>query len=202
MITGIQLKGQPSVSKKQPSTSKIPQPLSRNEREPESAEFYVLAPYSMHRDVLQLQLCLGLSSLHKDSKCTDVLFIAIDFENLHRFAASFSDPNYKGQLGISIFDTRDEHPALKTYDYSTGTDSNYHCRARNRYLFGRTEEKKQWEFAEILEGFMKRDRNIVIVGHGMYCDLEVLRFLNVDIKSSVVGIFDTAQFASLVLGPG
>lgn len=42
---------------------------------------------------------------------------------------------------------------------------------------------------------------IVLVGHGFGSDLEVLKFLGVDLETSIVGIFDTAMIRDRVLGP-
>jgi hypothetical protein len=163
--------------------------------------FTTLDGYCVHRDVVQLQQCLGLPVGEKSDKYTDVLFIAIDFENVHRIVPDFLDSGLRCQLGISIFDTKDRHPGLKTYNYITGLDESYHSRAGDRYLFGQSTVTKQSLFPGILESFMDRDRNIVLVGHGMdMADTGVLEFLEIDLKTSVVGIFDTFEFCALILG--
>jgi hypothetical protein len=176
---------------------------SKQRRDRESFEFTTMEGYCVHRDVLRLQQCLGLPTGEGNDKYTDVLFIAIDFENVLRIVPDFMEPDLRCQFGISIFDTRDEHPALKTYNYITGLDEAYHSRAGDRYLFGDSTLTEQWLFPGILESFMDRDRNIVIVGHGMdMADMRVLEFLEIDLKTSVVGIFDTFDLCPLVLGPG
>jgi hypothetical protein len=175
----------------------------QRDRDKESSAFTTIGGDCVHRDVLRLQQCLELPTGEKNDKYTDVLFIAIDFENVLRIEPDFLEPDLRCQFGISIFDTRDEHPTLKTYNYITGLDEAYHTRAGDRYLFGDSTVTEQWLFPGILESFMDRDRNIVIVGHGMnMADMRVLDFLEIDLKTSVVGIFDTFDMCPLVLGPG
>ena len=142
----------------------------------------------------QLQQLLFCSSL-------DPLYIAIDFERAGFIANNFSSCS-DTQAGISILDTRDLNPPLRksaskleTYNFITGSDLYYAVSAK-KFLWGTSEKTPPSKMLECINKLVRRDRNIVLVGHGFGGDLAALSSLGFDFQTSVIAILDTANITS------
>ena len=86
-------------------------------------------------DSRPLQELFGLPT----SSVCNVVFIAIDFENIDNIQRDLSQ-NLDSEVGLVVLDTRDFHsmsPAelILTYNFASGS-SDYQERARKKFLFG------------------------------------------------------------------
>ncbi|KAI1612937.1 Polynucleotidyl transferase [Exophiala viscosa] len=128
--------------------------------------------------------------------------VSIDFEGLSSIMDATTTS--QGQVGIAIFDTRDLTPSLSssssvgsmitTHNFVTGS-SHYCASATKRFLFGETITISQQEMFQKLESVIPLTRNIILVGHDIWNDLKVLRYLKFDTRTSILGILDTQQIA-------
>lgn len=158
--------------------------------------------YAASNSGLQLlQAFLGLTLEPSGSRVVDeVIFVAIDFEYLQNFEHYSRHQDLNSQIGIAVLDSRDlisspPRRAISTYNFVTGSPS--YCAATTRkFLFGETSTIHQRDFLSTLESLLPRRRNIVLVGHGFWHDLRVLKLLNFDLHTSIVGILDTGKIAS------
>lgn len=130
------------------------------------------------------------------------LYVSIDFERAELIVDQFrlrSDT----QVGISILDTRDLNLLprdklfkLTTYNLVTGSESYYAASASN-YLWGTSEKILPCHMLTAIEKHVdRRDRNIILVGHGFSSDLAALRALGFNFEASVIGILDTSNIAN------
>jgi len=131
----------------------------------------------------------------------DAIFVSIDFENASSIKESAR--NFQGQLGVAILDTGDLVPSssgsiITTYNFVTGPSS-YCTSATRKFLFGKTIMISQQDMITRLESIIARTKDIILVGHDFRHDLQVLRHLNFDIQTSVLGILDTMRIASEVI---
>ncbi|RYP67194.1 hypothetical protein DL769_005826 [Monosporascus sp. CRB-8-3] len=146
--------------------------------------------------------CLGLSNSgdtqHDSHRDGGVLFVSIDFENPTGLLED--TPNVASQVGIAMLDTRDLIPSsssegiISTYNFLLGPPR-YYSSAKTKFLFGETQWIKQREIAPKLESLVLRSRSIVLVGHDIANELRVLRHLDFDLKTAVIGILDTLLIA-------
>ena len=149
---------------------------------------------------LQLpQKYLGFSDIPIDSHISDVVFTAVDFEDIMTF---FQEPG-KCQAGIAILDTRDlvpssQTPSISTSNFAIGPASYHNC-CNRKFLFDKTLKIEKKDIRQNLEALISQRRNNVLVGHGTGCDLKTLKHLDFDLESSFVGIFDTQQLAARIL---
>lgn len=141
----------------------------------------------------QLQQLLFYSSL-------DPVFIAIDFERTTFIINNFS-PCSDAQVGISILDTRDftlpfrkSALRLETYNFITGSDL-YYTESAKKFLWGTSEKIPPSKMLQCINKLICRDRNIVLIGHGVSGDLAALSSLGFDFQSSIIGILDTTNIA-------
>lgn len=131
---------------------------------------------------------------------TDPLFIAIDFERPGSIANNFN-LGLNTQAGISILDTRDLSTPqkrilkLETYNFITGSES-YYAESAAKFLWGTPKKISPSKMLECINKLVRRNRNIILVGHGFAGDLDALNSLGFDFQTSVIGILDTANITS------
>jgi hypothetical protein len=77
----------------------------------------------------------------------------------------------------------------------TGSDS-YYAESAKKFLWGTSEKIPPSKMLECINKLVRRDRNIVLVGHGLGGDLAALSSLGFDFQTSVIGILDTANISS------
>jgi rhodanese-related sulfurtransferase len=99
------------------------------------------------------------------------------------------------QLGVSILDTRDIgrlpfQAALRTYNFAFDKSPKTRRHIEYGLLSGNAQHLPLGEMLSSLEELLDRDRNLVLVGHGLGSDMSVLTSLEFDIKKSIAGIFD------------
>ncbi|KAH8820755.1 hypothetical protein F5884DRAFT_850001 [Xylogone sp. PMI_703] len=153
-----------------------------------------MRPHPINKGGLQqLQQFLFHSSL-------DPVFIAIDFEGTEFIKNNFS-PCSDTQAGISIFDTRSFNRPfrkstlkLETYNFVTGLDL-YYAESAKKFLWGTPEKIPPGKMLKYINKLIRRNRNIVLVGHGVSEDLAVLTSLGFNLKTSIISILDTANVA-------
>jgi DNA polymerase III epsilon subunit-like protein len=129
------------------------------------------------------------------------IYVAIDFERTGFIIKNFS-PRSDTQIGISILDTRDLNPLsrkkglrLATYNFVTGSDL-YFAESAKKYLWGTSEKISPSNVLKTINKYVRQDRNIVLVGHGLSEDLAALSSLGFDFQASVISILDTANIAT------
>ncbi|CAD6569968.1 MAG: hypothetical protein ASARMPRED_003339 [Alectoria sarmentosa] len=157
--------------------------------------------YTASNSGLQLlQSFLGLKLEPSRSRVVDeVVFVAIDFEYLQNFEHYSRHQELNSQIGIAVLDSRilissPPRRAISTCNFVTG--SPYCAATIRKFLFGETSTIYQRDILSTLESLIPRRRNIVLVGHGFWHDLRILRPLNFDLHISIVGILDTGKMAS------
>ncbi|KAF3911194.1 hypothetical protein AA313_de0209905 [Arthrobotrys entomopaga] len=153
--------------------------------------------------VQNLLAVLGLTRC-SSNESYDTILIAMDFENVHQIIKHDSLEDVDSQIGFAILDTKnllDSHsPPISTYSFTTGT-LKYRQRASQQFLFGRSVGIKKEYLVERIESLFPRSRNIVLIGHDTYLDLQALYRLNPGLQthSSIIGILDTQQIAQSLL---
>ncbi len=158
--------------------------------------------YTISNNGLQLlQESLGLKP--SESQFLDKpVFIAIDLEYLSNLKQD-SSQNLNSQVGIAILDSRNlisspPRTAISTYNFVTGSPS--YCAATTRnYLFSKTIIIQQRDILSNLESLVPRTRNIILVGHDIRNDLQVLQLLDFNLHTSIRGILDLGKIASKLL---
>ena len=158
--------------------------------------------YTISNNGLQLlQESLGLKP--SESQGLDAaVFITIDLEYLSNLK---QDPSQKlnSQVGVAILDSRHlisspPRIAISTYNFVTGSPS--YCAATTKiYLFDKTITIHQRDILSNLESLVPRTRNIILVGHGISNDLQVLQLLDFNLHTSIGGNLDTGRIASKIL---
>jgi hypothetical protein len=154
-----------------------------------------LRPQAIKKGGLQqLQQFLFSSSL-------EPLFVAIDFERPGFITNNFS-PRSDTQAGVSILDTQVLNPLLQkgrlrleTHSFVTGSDL-YYAESATKFLWGPSQQITPSQMPKCIDKLVRRDRNIVLVGHGFGGDLAALSSLGFDFQTSVIGILDTANISS------
>ncbi|CAD6564924.1 MAG: hypothetical protein ASARMPREDX12_004504 [Alectoria sarmentosa] len=147
-----------------------------------------------------LQAFLGLTLEPSGSRVVDeVVFVAIDFEYLQNFEHYSRHQELNSQIGIAVLDSRilissPPRGAISTCNFVTG--SPYCAATIRKFLFGETSTIYQQDILSTLGSLIPRRRNIVLVGHGFWHDLRVLKLLNFDLHTSIVGILDTGKIVS------
>ena len=133
---------------------------------------------------------------------TDVLFVCIDFENggqfkSHAAAGKFGNRKLHAQAGIFILDSRNfrcssPDEVLETYNFGFGGSPSHRRNVDRRFFFGQTIWLDQIaDLLTSLESLLDHSRDIVLAGHGLDGDCEVLRSFGFDFGSSIVGYIDT-----------
>ncbi|PVH77050.1 hypothetical protein DL98DRAFT_535087 [Cadophora sp. DSE1049] len=137
----------------------------------------------------------------------DAIFIAIDFEYSH-YSAKTGRIRLR-EVRISMLDTRDlchQNISLKevisAQHYRTVTDT-------KTFLFGKSVDISQDELVLILkrlfhleDGFPKPTRDLILVGHGLAFEVQVLKGLGIDLNlvPSLIEMFDTQFLGHEVFG--
>ena len=153
-------------------------------------------------DLQLLQMSIGFVPALTNSKdFDDVVFIAIDFENLRNIRQD-SSQNLNAQVGVAILDTKtfvsSPQTAISTFNFVIGSPS-YCLKTTKKFLFGRTVTIYRKDINQNIEALISRTRNNVLIGHGFENDLSILRFLKFDLHSSIVGIIDLQKIAAEIM---
>ena len=157
-----------------------------------------------------LQFIGNVSNTSSQNEYADVLFVCFDFENgqqikSHAASGSFGNRKILAQAGISIFDPRNlpstsSKGALTTYNFGFGGSPSHRRNVDRKFFFGETIWLSQLaNLLTSMERLLDRSRKIVLVGHGLHGDCQVLRSLGFDFDSSIVGYIDTGHAASVVV---
>ena len=149
---------------------------------------------------------LGLShSNSRSSTLNDVIIIAIDFEYIQTIKSGFAQKT-DSQVGFAILDTKDlrqiqsevpeQTQLISTFNFVTGSSS-YVTKVSNKFLFGKTITIPSSSMAHIIQSRIPKDRNVMLVGHGVSSELHILQFLGFKF-SRPPGILDTSRVADEV----
>lgn len=146
----------------------------------------------------------------------DVVFVSFDVEYLSRI--QYDSYGKISQIGISMLDTRhftSENPtgSLKTLHFVVGGHKRLVHTSR-KFYFGTSEHVDESE-TSVNEAILKllhipderssdpkKYRNIVLVGHGLRCDLLILRYRGIIFEKigTIIAKLDTTYIAKEVLG--
>ena len=158
--------------------------------------------YTISDNGLQLlQEALGLKP--SESQVLDEpVFITIDLEHLSNLKQA-SGQNLNSQVGVAILDSKDlvsssPRTAISTYNFVTGSPS-YCAATTKKYLFDKTIIINQRDILSNLESLVPRTRNVILVGHEMRNDLQVLQLLDFNLQTSIRGILDLGKISSKLL---
>lgn len=160
-------------------------------------------PSTTKDGVRTLHDILGLRS-SQSPRFADVVLISIDFEDTAAIQFEFSD-DLKCEVGLAILDTTQlQHTApvdaIHTHNFVTGP-SPYAQRATGRFLFGETRSIRPSEIVACIQSCIPAHRNVVIVGHGVCSDIQVLQALNFHFAVPPV-VLDTYQIAKTLTAEG
>lgn len=146
-----------------------------------------------------IPVCTNLVSANLEI-IDDVVFVAIDLEYIENFKQKLPGHEADCQVGVAVLDTKRivlpflESP-ISTYNFIAGSPS-YCEKAATRFLFGRAVTIRHPDIRSNIEALIPRERSIVLVGHAFENDLRILRDLDLDLHTSVVGTFDTQKIAA------
>ncbi|KAK8035320.1 hypothetical protein PG993_010315 [Apiospora rasikravindrae] len=154
---------------------------------------------SVSKNGLQtLREALGLinGQLSDSTAWSDSVLIAIDFENTGSIRDGFLSST-DCQVGLAILDFRDLRRdirrlgrLIKTHNFVTGSPS-YIKRASTKFIFGKSIViKKPVGILKRIESVIPRDRHVILVGHSVRNELEMLRILGFKFESSTSAIID------------
>ena len=106
-------------------------------------------------------------------------------------------------MGVAILDSRDlisspPQTVMSTYNFVTGSPS-YCAATTKKLLFDKTITIHQRDILFNLESLVPRTRNIILVGHDIRNDLQVLQLLDFNLRTSIEGILDLGKIASKLL---
>ncbi|KAK7917026.1 hypothetical protein PG985_010634 [Apiospora marii] len=161
---------------------------------------------SVSRNGLQT-LCeaLGLDGqLSGSAARSDSVLVAIDFENTGNIRDGFLSST-DSQVGLAVLDARDLGRDIKpgrviaTRNFVTGSPS-YIKRASARFSFGKSIAIKTAAMLKRIKSVIPRDRHVILVGHSVRNELEMLRILGYDFVSSSMTVIDTVRVANEVFG--
>lgn len=105
-------------------------------------------------------------------------------------------------MGVAILDSRHliwspPRTAISTYNFVTGSPS-YCAATTKKCLFDKTITIHQRDILSNLESLVPRTRNIILVGHDIRNDLQVLQLLDFNLHTSIRGILDVGRIASKI----
>jgi len=152
-----------------------------------------------------LRACLGLTSaLPSNEHFNNVVLAAIDFENLEYMKQDHIQ-DLDSQVGVAILDPKDltsspSQATISPVNFVTGSPS-YCAATSGKFVFGKTVAKSQRDVLSNLEALALRTRKIVLVGHDLNNELNVLQFLKFDLSTSILGTLDTQRIAAEMI-PG
>ncbi|KAK8065289.1 hypothetical protein PG997_012036 [Apiospora hydei] len=165
---------------------------------------------NVSRNGLQvLREALGLLHEHSSDSVagSDSVLIAIDFENTGNIRDGFLNST-DCQVGLAVLDARDlgkdnRRPGrlIKAHNFVTGPPS-YINRASAKFIFGKsTVIKKPAGILKKNESVIPRDSHVILIGHSVRNELEMLRILGFQFApSSISAIIDTVRVANEVFG--
>ncbi|KAK7967805.1 uncharacterized protein PG986_002082 [Apiospora aurea] len=156
-----------------------------------------------------LREALGLLHEHSSDSFAgpDSVLIAIDFESTGNIRDGFLSST-DCQVGLAVLDVRDlgkdnRRPGhlIKAHNLVTGSPT-YIKRASAKFIFGKsTVIKKPAGILKKIESVIPRDRHIILIGHSVRNELEMLRILGFKFApSSISAIIDTVRLANEVFG--
>ncbi|KUL87238.1 hypothetical protein ZTR_03333 [Talaromyces verruculosus] len=158
-------------------------------------------------------MLLSLLGLSDDSTgISDVVFVAIDFENAEGIRKETSSEK---EIGIAVLDTGhlddmisavssmyycpgNTEDSITTYNFATGPVEDLERKSRS-FLFGETMRINSEDMPEKIQSCIPQDRKIILVGHGLDGDLIALETLHIDFEAdSLLSIMDTFWIARQV----
>lgn len=139
----------------------------------------------------------------RSSSLSDIVIIAIDFENIGSTESGFTQKE-NCQVGLAILDTKDLRKVslsslISTYSFATGSPS-YLTKASNKFLFGESITIHPSDMVDHIESVIPQARDVVFVGHGTLNDLQALHALGFKFRAVLSGILDTFRVANEVFG--
>lgn len=158
---------------------------------------------SISKNGLQvLQTALGLSK----SDQPPPIIVAIDFENTNNLKNGFLE-SQDSQLGIATLDTKflsqpteDEEDLITTENYISGSES-YIEKASNRFAFGESTTIEPTDLVRQIGRALPKDRPIILVGHAVQNELDVIHALGYTLAESNIEVIDTLRVANEVFEP-
>lgn len=148
-----------------------------------------------------LQAALGLTD--SSGQASPPIIMAIDFENTCNIKNGFSKSR-DCQLGIATLDTRflsqplqRKQKIISTHNYISGSDS-YIKRASKKYAFGKSTVIQTSEICRRISEALPEGRDVILLGHAIRNELEVLHALGSNLGRSVLQIVDTFRVANEV----
>ena len=174
-------------------------------REMEDREVETTPPSlrSIARNGLSLLLeIFGLScNSPRSSSISDIVIIAIDFENIGSIKNGFTQKQ-NCQVGLALLDTKDlrrvsPSKLISTYNFATGSPS-YLAKASKKFLFGESITTQASDMLDRIESVIPQARNMVFVGHGIINDLWALHTLGFKFSALLLSILDTSRVANEV----
>ncbi|EGX88142.1 Polynucleotidyl transferase [Cordyceps militaris CM01] len=154
---------------------------------------------------LQILLqALKLAPEHSEASNPDVVLVSIDFENTGNLMNNFLEAE-DSQTGLAVLDTKDLHRVnttkiISTYNLITGSPS-YILKSSKKFLFGNSSTIRPPEILKSITSIIPENRVIVLIGHSVRCEVDVLAKLGFDFReNSISGIIDTSRLANKVLG--
>ena len=162
-------------------------------------------PPRVARNGLHILLEIFGSGFHssRSSELADVVLIAIDFEKLVNIEAGFAR-RQSCQVGLAILDTKKINQGsldklISTYNFVTGPPS-YYKRVGQNFSFGESTRIHPSEIVDRIQSLIPPGRNVVLVGHGIACDLCALQILGFQFPVRLSSIIDTSRIAQEILG--
>ncbi|KAF7549750.1 hypothetical protein G7046_g8238 [Stylonectria norvegica] len=132
----------------------------------------------------------------------DVLLVSIDVDTGGGYEVI--SPGQSFHIGVSVLDTRcltrkpdDPRDAITSYQF-INSDSRPCKRAAKNFLFGETKLATLPDFASRI-GLYTKDRDYVLVGHGIKEDIKVLNNIDPDIVGRASYVLDTVKAAQFPL---
>ncbi|KAL7942489.1 hypothetical protein V8C42DRAFT_146179 [Trichoderma barbatum] len=143
---------------------------------------------------------LGLCTHSLESPgLSDAVIIAIDFENIFGIKTGFSH-EVNCQVGLALLDTKhfrcsSPDTLISTFNFAAGSSS-YITKATNKFLFGETVPINPFDLVNSIKSCIPKDRNIVLVGHGLRNELHAMEALGFQFQTSVPLGLDTLRLAN------
>ncbi|TDZ38932.1 hypothetical protein C8035_v006867 [Colletotrichum spinosum] len=136
----------------------------------------------------------------------DAVFVSIHFFNNTHYRRKRTSVTDNAQAGLAILDTRHvspETPAEKlvsAYNFVAGSET-YFWKAKSRFLFGKTTVLNDTqELRQHIQDCIPKDRNIIIVGHGIGYQKTCLTKIGFDFESDgIVACLDPSRIAEQIL---
>ncbi|CAG9994626.1 unnamed protein product [Clonostachys byssicola] len=125
------------------------------------------------------------------------ILLAIDFEHTKNFVTGFIHGE-EGQVGLATLDTEELHTTLPEELISTHNlilgPSDYTSKVSGNVLFGTKAIIEPAQVLKEIQSLIPRDRDIILMGHGVHTELDILVRLGFTFSPRIT-IIDTLEVA-------